>query len=159
MLYSVTVDLPKSRAIHLVDIENVCSNPRPDRFEVEATRRSYEEVMAPGADDLVVLACNHGACVEVGLGWRGARLVTRSGPDGADRALLAIIDHEELRQRFGHVVIGSGDGIFAHAAAQLAREGLDVTVASLERALSRRLRLAAGRVCYIPEPGYFKDAA
>jgi hypothetical protein len=153
------MELPSNRTIHLVDIENVCRNPRPRRVEVEAARRCYEDLISPKTGDHIVLACNHGACVEVGLGWRGARVVTRSGPNGADRALLDVIDQERLSSRFQHVVIGSGDGIFADAAAQLASDGLDVTVVSLKRALSRRLQLAACRVCYIPEPDHFKDAA
>jgi hypothetical protein len=148
-----------SRRIHLVDIENICGAPRPKRGDVETARTHYEERVNPGPDDLVVLACNHGACLEVGLGWPGARLVVRSGEDGADLALLDVIDHEGINSRFNAVVIASGDGIFVGVVAGLAGRGLDVTVASRERALSRRLRLAAGRVCYLADPAFDKDAA
>jgi hypothetical protein len=151
------MELPKNRTMHLVDIENVCGNARPLRHDVEMARRCYEELMSPGADDHFVIACNHGACIEVGLAWLGARLVVRSGPDGADLALLGILDHEDIPSRFGRVVIASGDGIFADVADQLASEGVEVTVVSLEHSLSRRLRLAAGRVRLIPRP--HRDAA
>ncbi len=148
-----------SRKIHLVDIENICGVARPTRCDVQSVRGRYETVEGTRTGDLVVLACNHGALLEVGLGWPAARLIVRSGVDGADLALLDVIQHENITARFNEVVIASGDGIFAEVAALLAERGLDVTVVSRRRALSRRLRMAAGRVRYLPEPELAEEAA
>jgi hypothetical protein len=96
--------------------------------------------------DLVVVACNHGAALAVGLGWPGARVLLRSGCDGADLPVLDVIANEAIGDRFACLVLGSGDGCFAQALARLGQMGLDVTVISNRRALSRRLQLAARHV-------------
>ena len=54
--------------------------------------------------------------------WPQARVVLGVGRDGADHALLDVLDHEDVGARFSRVVIVSGDGIFANAAAELARQ-------------------------------------
>lgn len=148
-----------TRKIHLVDVENLCADARPSAVLVRRVRDCYTTEVAPGADDLVVLACNHGACLEVGLGWPGARLIVRSGPDGADQALLDVLVDENIEGRFAGVVIASGDDIFTEAAARLAGEGLSVLVVSRARALSKRLRLAAQSVLAFPWPETDAEAA
>ncbi len=141
------------RSIHLVDIENLLGDARPGSDAAAACRAQYEDVVGRGEADLVVVACNHGAAVDVGLTWSSARLAVRSGPSGADLALLEVIEREQIESRFDRVVIASGDGIFADAAADLAGQGLPVTVVSRRASLSRRLRLAATDVTYFPVPG------
>jgi hypothetical protein len=148
-----------NRRIHLVDIENVCGDARPGQSDVRAMQKRYEDLVNPGPDDLVVVACNHGAALEVGLGWPGARLLVRSGINGADQALLGVIEHEGIELRFAGVVIASADGIFTEAASFLAGCGLSVTVVSRERALSRRLRLAVACVCTFTAAEFDQDAA
>jgi hypothetical protein len=94
-----------------------------------------------------VIACNHGAAEAVFWGWdQSARRLVRSGNNGADEALLDVLREENIDARFTQVVIGSGDGIFADAAAWLSGQGLEVTVVSRPDSLSRRLELAASRV-------------
>ena len=75
-----------------------------------------------------------------------------SGLDGADLALLDEVAEIELLRRFDRVCIGSGDGIFAAAAAKIAAAGVEVTVVTRPRALSGRLRLATMDVRYLPVP-------
>jgi hypothetical protein len=144
--WSVIRNLPPQRRLHLIDIENLVGCPRPTTAEASACREAYNEHATVGPDDLVVVACNHGAAFAVGLGWSGARLLLRSGPDGADLALLDVIAHESVEDRFAAIVVASGDGCFANAVARLGGLGLDVTVVSTGRALSRRLALAAKHV-------------
>jgi hypothetical protein len=79
----------------------------------------------------------------VGFSWPGARYLWRSGPDGADLALLEVMTGESVSDRFESVVVASGDGRFADTVAWLARCGVHVTVVANQRALSRQLRLAA----------------
>jgi hypothetical protein len=134
------------RAIHLLDVENLLANPRPAPKEVERCRAQYEALVRPGPSDQVVLSCNHGAAISVGPAWSNARLLLRSGADGADLVLLEVIEREALETRFDEVIIGSGDGIFTDAAARLVAHGPRVTIVSRPESLSRRLRLAASGV-------------
>ncbi len=83
-----------------------------------------------------------------GLGGR-PHAVVRSGPDGADLALVEIVEMEDVAVRFDRIVIASGDGIFAHPAAQLQASGVAVTVVSRPDALSRQLKLAARDIRYL----------
>jgi uncharacterized LabA/DUF88 family protein len=57
-----------------------------------------------------------------------------------------VLRHENVATRFAHVAIGSGDHLFAEAAAHLAAQGVWVTVVSRQRSLSRQLALAAREV-------------
>jgi uncharacterized LabA/DUF88 family protein len=75
--------------------------------------------------------------------------LVRSGLHGADRALLEVIHRECLEERFDRIVIGSGDGIFALAAARLQACGCSVTVVSRRSGLSRHLRLAVRDIRFI----------
>jgi hypothetical protein len=104
--------------------------------------------------DQVVVASSHLTLLNAGLGWPAARYRIRSGPDGADLELLDVLLCENVATRFSCVAIGSGDGIFANAAAILASAGVWVTVISRRSSLSPRLKLAAHEVIFIdyPEP-------
>lgn len=134
----------RERRLHLVDIENLIGSARPSRHDLFASRDAYEAQVPVGPHDHVVVACNHGLGLEAGLAWAGCRLRLRSGADGADLALLDVIETERAAERFGMVVVGSGDGIFAEAVSRLVSTGVGVLVVSRPVALSRRLRLAAG---------------
>jgi hypothetical protein len=105
--------------------------------------------------DQVVIACSHLAFKTIGFCWRGPQYLLRSGPDGADLALLAAVQQDNIAARFPHVVIASGDGIFAGAVTDLAASGCRVTVVSRRGRLSLQLELAASRrVIYIDAPGH-----
>lgn len=140
-----------NRTVHLIDIENLLGEARPSRAGASVARAAYERQTSPGPHDLLIVACNHGAAIEVGTAFTGCRLLLRSGPDGADLALLDVVAAENVEDRFDAAVIGSGDGIFAPVAAQLSRAGVAVSVVSRPESLSRQLRLASGgRVISFP---------
>jgi hypothetical protein len=130
------------RAIHFLDVENLVGAPLPLAVDVEATRRAYEQAVPIGPRDLVVVATSHVAALPVWRSWPDARRLLRSGPDGADLALLQAIENEDVGRRFNRVVVGSGDGIFAEPCARLQAEGCKLTVVSRARSLSRALRFA-----------------
>jgi hypothetical protein len=132
------------RTLHLIDVENLLGDPRPDTESVRRARDAYESHVAVGDCDLVVVACNHGCALEVGLAFADARLVVRSGPDGADLALLDVLGEYDLRGRFDAVVVASGDGIFSHAIAAMGGLGLAALIVARPESLARTLRLAAG---------------
>src|SRR4051812_40469380 len=100
------------RTLHLLDIENLLGEPRPTADSVRRARSAYEAHVLVGDDDLLVVACNHGCALTVGLAYADARMVVRSGHDGADLALLEVLAEHEILGRFDAVVVASGDGIF-----------------------------------------------
>lgn len=142
-----------ARALHLVDIENLAGSGNPDPGQVRELHRLYHRRVGLGAMDQVVVASSHLMIRNAGDCWPGARYLVRSGPDGADLELLAVIERERVAERFANVMIASGDGIFTAAAVRLAAAGCPVTVISRRSALSKRLALAAAsNVIYLDPP-------
>jgi hypothetical protein len=138
-----------ARRLHLVDIENLVGDSLPSLAQVREAQGLYADCLAFGAMDQVEVASSHLTLLNAALGWPHAHYRIRSGPDGADLALLDVLEHENVATRFTHVVIGSGDHLFAEEAARLADQGVWVTVVSRRRSLSRRLALAAREVIFL----------
>jgi hypothetical protein len=141
-----------ARTLHLVDIENLAGAALPSRDQVTEVQGLYVARLTFGADDQVVMATSHLAFMNAALGWPSARYRVRSGPNGADLELLDVLQHEDVAARFTHVVIGSGDGLFSQAAANLAARDVRVTVVSRRDSLSRALAGVAGDVRYLDVP-------
>lgn len=137
------------RRLHLVDIENLAGAPVPGLGRIRQVQGLYAKRLPFGAADQVVIASSHLTLLNAALGWPHARYRVRSGPDGADLELLDVLFCENVAARFTHVAIGSGDGVFASAAASLAAAGIWVTAVSRRRSLSPRLALAAQEVLYL----------
>src|SRR4051794_8311528 len=143
---------PAKRTLHVIDVENLVGSGRPALAAVAAVRSLYTEVVRVAPGDHVVVACNPGCLLDVGVGWgAGSRLRVGAGRNGADWELLDVLESERVPERFSQVVIASGDGIFASTAARLAVAGCGVTVVSRRTSLSAQLRLAAMRVVYLPD--------
>lgn len=138
------------RQLHLVDVENLVGSGRPTVQEVKAAHAALTSVVPIGADDHVVIGAGPASAIPAHLGRPGARIVVRPGPDGADRALLDVIESEDPASRFGRITIASGDGIFADPVAALISRGVDVTVVARRGSVSRRLRMAAREILYLP---------
>jgi hypothetical protein len=147
------------RTIHLVDVENLAGTASLTPQLVSDVRRAYESVVDVGHEDFVVVATAHHGALPTWFGWPKARKLVGSGPDGADKQLLAVVDREDIAARFARVVIGSGDGIFAVSAARLQEGGVTVSVVSRPDALSLRLRLAVRDVRVLSEPAPQTGAA
>jgi hypothetical protein len=141
-----------ARTLHLVDIENLAGAALPSRAQVIEVQGLYVARLAFGADDQVVMATSHLAFMNAALGWPSARYRVRSGPNGADLELLDVLQHEDIAARFTHVVIGSGDGMFSQAAANLAARDVWVTVVSRRDSLSRALAGTTRDVRYLDAP-------
>jgi hypothetical protein len=140
------------RQLILIDIENLTGTPSPTCEDVEMAKAALRLVV-PGFDDAQhIVACSHHAAPTVAFGFRGARHLWRSGSDGADLALLDVLENERVDERFESVTICSGDGIFAASAAWLTEAQVDVTVVSLPGHLAKRLQLAARYVTHLPMP-------
>lgn len=133
----------RARTLHLIDIENLAGTGIPCEWEVAGIRDAYTVRVGIGPMDQVIVASNHKALPAAGYGWPGARYLVRSGPNGADLELLAVIEHENVATRFSRVNIASGDGAFTLSAAWLAAAGCQVTVVTGAGTLATSLRLAA----------------
>ena len=158
MFTRTAVELPqKKRALRgrrlvVVDIENVVGGAVLTTAQAVGAHLSIKEVAALTGSELVVIGTSHIGLVPTGLGWRGPRLVVRSGENGADLALLAVLTEERVEERFDEVLLVSGDGIFTEAVAALGAAGVDVTVVAHPGRCSRRLRFAAGRLIASSRP-------
>jgi hypothetical protein len=146
--------MPTGRRLHLVDVENLVGGGHVTRAEVERCSDTYERLGVVEPGDLVVVGCNPHEVLAVGLGWRRPhRIVMAHGPDGADEALLRVIEAEEVHARFTELIVASGDGIFAGAVHWLRGLGMRVTVVAPPTAIARRLSFAADRALLaFPQP-------
>ncbi|HCG00217.1 MAG TPA: hypothetical protein DEV93_06695 [Chloroflexi bacterium] len=146
---SLSLKSTLGRTIHLVDLENLMGSCVMSAADVAVVRHRFEVVAGACPADHVVIATGPAAAPDAWFGWGAARRLLRSGLDGADVALLEVIELEHLHRRFRRVVVASGDGIFAHACAVLQSQGCEVTVVTRPEALSVRLRLAVQDVRYL----------
>jgi hypothetical protein len=138
------------RQLVLIDIENLTGTPSPTCEDVEMTKAALRLVV-PGFDDAQqIVACSHHAAPTAAFAFQGARHLWRSGPNGADLALLDVLENERVDERFERVTICSGDGIFAASVAWLAAADVAITVTSLPGHLAARLELAARYVTLLP---------
>ena len=80
-----------ARRLHLVDIENLAGSSRPSLGQVRQAQGLYADCLAFGAMDQVEVASSHLTLLNAALGWPQARYRVRSGPDGADLALLDVL--------------------------------------------------------------------
>ena len=145
-------NFPPQRRLHLVDVENLVGTPRPAAIEVAACSWRYAELVNPAGMDLCVVACNRGAAVDVGYNWPGVRLLWRSEHNEGDLALHDVLLDENVADRFGWIVVASGDGLFADPVARLGSDGVHVTVVANRCSLSRRLKLAAAEIIFFDGP-------
>ncbi len=142
--------LPAGRRLVLVDVENIVGGGVLHAAVAEESVRLVDEVLPRREDDQVVVGASHASALESGLAWgKGARLVVRSGQDGADLALLDVLQTEHVEDRFDEVVVVSGDGIFTDAIARLGDAGLLVTVVAHPYNCARRLKFAAAHTIYL----------
>jgi hypothetical protein len=138
------------RRLHLIDIENLVGDRGPSLSQVRHARDLYVGCVAFDAMDQVEVAASSRQTLEnAAFGWPCVHYRVRYGPDGADLALLDVMQHENVAGRFTRVVIGSGDHLFADEAARLAARGVHVTVVSWQRSLSPQLARAAHEVTYL----------
>jgi hypothetical protein len=130
-----------TRELHLIDIENETGKSNPTAAEIAQFRAFYcDRNNVPRDAHIVVAASSGPTLLEASVGWPGARTTFLPGLDGADLALIEVALGENVEQRFGKVVIASGDHIFAKAAMTLLGLGVKVTFFARAVYLSRFLR-------------------
>lgn len=144
MLY--TTGVTRGRRLVLIDIENIVGGGVEKPVQVFAAQAALTAAIGQRPDDHIILGCGRFSVAVVGFEWKGSpRLVFRAGRDGADLALLDVLETERVGERFSEVVLVSGDGIFAEAVSRLGGEGVGVTVVSRPEACARTLRMASAQ--------------
>lgn len=134
-----------------IDIENLIGCGRVSRTQLIAARTQFEQIAALQVGDLVTVGCDAANALEVGLVFRGARIVWGYGRDGADLALLdAMQDDCESAQPSRRLTLGSGDHIFAPLLSLVASQGFNTRVIGIEGHTSARLRIAAQQTTLLP---------
>ena len=131
----------QGRTLHLVDLENLIGDPAAKGPIVGETYARYRSLAGWRRGDQSVVAANPSLLGELAfvvdplVALRVAR-----GEDGADLHLLAAAPPEWVAKRFGRLVIGSGDHIFARRARTIRDLGVQVTVVSRIDALAGALQ-------------------
>jgi hypothetical protein len=140
------------RHLVLIDMENIARCPCPTAVEASAAHVGLRKAVPELDAGQVVVACNHRAAATVSFEFPSALRLWRSGPDGADLALIDQMRDLRVMRRFDRVTLCSGDGIFAETVAALALAGIHTTVVSWADRLSRRLRMAAQGIVMLATP-------
>lgn len=135
-----------TRHLVLIDIENLVGTPNPTPLDLSWAELTLRQVVRGLDQAQRVVACSHRAARLAAFAFPGAGRRWRSGPDGADDALIEEMGDLRVMKRFARVTVVSGDGKFADSVAALGSAGIETTVVSRERSLSRRLRMAARHV-------------
>ena len=140
MTYKTASDPVSSRCFAIVDLENLCGGAdRVGRMQSQI-RTIFEQ--HEHAIQMTVVGCGRLALhsnPDFLWTWSDARLVSRAGVDGADRALCEVLNDEPVAQRSWVLQIWSGDHIFAPLAKKLRRKGVRVEVFAAEDSLARSL--------------------
>ena len=110
------------RTLRVVGYENVFGGLKPEK--VRDSRACYERAFV-GIEDDVVVAAHPRHFPVLPVNWQNARHRFRDGKNGADLALLEVLDDDHVLDRFETVVIASGDGIFVKPARRLRRARAD----------------------------------
>lgn len=133
------------RRLHIIDPENLVGSGCCSEPSVAAIHAEYMALVA-GDQDLALVGSSHFNQVPVAFGWADGCHLVRSGPSGADLALIEAYGEVPNIGSFDGIVIASGDGIFEEIALDAVRRALPVTVVVGAGALSRRLQMMATQV-------------
>jgi hypothetical protein len=140
--------------LHAIDLENLMGTAMPRPVDVRFAYASYAIAVEPDDTDRWVLATSHTCAHKAWMAWPvNCCRLTRSGPDGADLALLRFLDVPQNLNRVERVVIGSGDGIFVDRARELRAMGAEVIVVARPGSIARALSAVADEVRFIPTLG------
>jgi len=132
----------------LIDIENVVGASELTAANVIEVKNAMD--LMEGANVMQVVACSHHNAEAVMFNWPKARIILKSGKDGADLALIKVATDEDIAKRFNRVVIASGDGIFTTIAKELSEQGVEVSIVCGRGALSKNLKHQCPNVRYLP---------
>jgi hypothetical protein len=138
-----------SRAVHLVDIENICGASELTPELVTEARETYFERVRPAADDLFYVTASPNNKAAVCFGWPQAHHEFLAGKDGGDILLAKAIVVDHIQEAFCAVYVASGDGGLMPFVDYLIHNQVPVTIVSGMRQLAMSMRLVGAPVVYI----------
>lgn len=144
-----------NRKLVVVDLENVLFGVHAQL--VGADLRSQTQLIldlaqARRLDDQLIVGCNPHLAFAAKAAFPRAQLLTRTGADGADRALIEHLDIAHVADRYQELCIVSGDHAFAELAHEARSNGLTTRVVAPHHGLSTALRLQADVAVRLPRP-------
>ena len=142
--------LSKGRAIHLIDIENLCMESNPTEEHVALAKAAYFQKVKPGPNDhFYVTVSSKANRAAVMFGWGNASFGCKEGHDGADYLLAELMLDGKLGDRFEKVYLASGDGGLVPFASSLIKQGINVEVVAVPRGMSAQYRFIGANVSYL----------
>lgn len=135
---------PAGRTLHLIDVENLVGGSAAGVDAVASALEAYRRTVTIGPDDHVVLGSGTELAFAANAAWPSALLRIGKGLDGADRALLSVLDPSFIVSHYHRLVVASGDHAFAPMVAALRTRQMAVMVVVRDRrSLSGELRRLA----------------
>jgi hypothetical protein len=135
------------RDLLLIDLENLIGGSVATEEDVRLAI-ALTTAVAHSTHHLTVIATGPKLFAATAWSWPPS---ARRLLNGADKALLDVLNNEAVDQRFDRLVLASGDAIFADSVAGLASKGLPTAVLARPSALSNKLRFAATTLNLLPE--------
>lgn len=142
-----------TRALHLIDIENLSQTMILTEQLVTEVKREYFLATRPNPEDIFVVGVSHFNLAAASFGWGSgiANYLVRSGDDGADLALLELLSDTSTLNRFNKVVIASGDGIFFQSSQILAKKGIETSYVARKDCVARSIFLSGCECLLLPQ--------
>jgi len=135
------------RTLCVVDVENCAST---SDLSLEHALHVHEAISKAVPEAVMhVVGCSHRNAAAARFAFDRSRIVVRSGVDGADLALIEVLETERIEQRFSRVVIASGDHIFVPVIKRLRDAGVEVDALSIKGQLSHELACNCSNVRYL----------
>lgn len=135
----------RPRSCHLIDIENQVGGPAASVEDIQRWWQIYrDEAVGIRPGDQVIVGASHFAAKNVwfALPMVGIQRRVKSGPDGAETAILDALDLDHLSRSFYRLVIASSDHFFAAIAYKARALGMEVHMV-IGRGVPSRALLAA----------------
>ncbi|MEV8222477.1 NYN domain-containing protein [Dietzia maris] len=150
----------RGRRLTLIDIENISGGAIRTLAEARWVQRMLDSTLRLRHQEQVIIGVSKAGAIHTGPVWTSARMVVGTGVDGADHALLDVLNNENIADRFDEIVLVSGDGIFTETVATLGGHGVKVTVVAHRTSLAKRLQMAASQtVTFTPRQINLEGAA
>ena len=136
------------RQIHLVDIDNLTGGPTKDPFIHRQVREWYDFHSDRQERDLCFVAASHYSAFSATKAWAGAKMIWASGVDGADLALIRIVEETSFLN-IRRVCLGSGDWIFKFAFSPFLKMDVNLAICCREDSFSKSLHRFTDDVTFL----------
>lgn len=133
----------RGRRLVVVEIESITEGAVRTRSHALWARRQVAEALDLKLEEQVIIGAPNRSFLAAGISWPRTRIVTGASAEDVRHELLQVLEGEHIGERFAELVLASGNGLFAGAAASLGAEGVKVTALAWPENMSKRLRLAA----------------